>query len=43
VKATALTDPAAVSEVAEKFGAKYGELDRYYPKRDVAVLIPLEE
>jgi hypothetical protein len=41
--ATAITDAAAVSDVAEKFGAKYGELDRYYPKRDVAVLIPLEE
>jgi hypothetical protein len=40
-KAAAITDPAAVNDVAEKFGAKYGEVDRYYPTRDVAVQVPL--
>jgi hypothetical protein len=40
-RATVITDPAAVNDIAEKFGAKYGDLDRYYPRRDVAVQVPL--
>jgi len=39
--ATPITEPAAVSDVAEKFSAKYGDLDRYYPRRNVAVHVPL--
>ena len=42
-QATPITDPAAVAEVEHKFRAKYGDanVDRYYPKRDVAVEVPL--
>jgi hypothetical protein len=40
-EATAITDPDAVGDVAEKFQSKYGDVDRYYPKRDVAVQVPL--
>ncbi|TMK70658.1 MAG: nitroreductase family deazaflavin-dependent oxidoreductase [Actinobacteria bacterium] len=41
--ATPVTDPARVMEVEQKFRAKYGDADveRYYPKRDVAVEIPV--
>jgi deazaflavin-dependent oxidoreductase (nitroreductase family) len=38
--ATALTDPDAVAGVVDRFRAKYGEdVERYYPKRDVAVAL----
>jgi hypothetical protein len=40
-RATAITDPEAVKDIAEKFDAKYGDVDRYYPMRDVAVEVPL--
>jgi deazaflavin-dependent oxidoreductase (nitroreductase family) len=39
--ATTITDPAAVADIAHKFDAKYGEVDRYYPVREVAVRVPL--
>jgi len=39
----ALTDPARVPDVVEKFRAKYGadEVAKYYQKFDVAVAVPL--
>jgi len=42
-KATPITDPAKVSEVVEKFRAKYGagNVKKYYSKFDVAVEVPL--
>jgi hypothetical protein len=38
-----LEDPAAVSEVVERFRAKYGadQVAQYYPKQDAAVEVPL--
>jgi hypothetical protein len=38
-----LDDPAAVSEVVERFRGKYGadQVQKYYPKQDAAVEIPL--
>ena len=38
-QATPITDAAKVAEVIERFSAKYGasNVERYYPKRDVAV------
>jgi hypothetical protein len=38
-----LDDPAAVSEVVERFRAKYGadRVEKYYPKQDAAVEVPL--
>jgi deazaflavin-dependent oxidoreductase (nitroreductase family) len=41
--ATPITDRETVNAVVEKFRAKYGaaDVDRYYPKRDVAVEVPL--
>jgi deazaflavin-dependent oxidoreductase (nitroreductase family) len=41
--ATPVTDPAKVSDVVEKFRAKYGAEDvaRYYQKLDAAVEVPL--
>ena len=42
-KDDALTDPARVPDVVEKFRAKYGadEVAKYYQKFDVAVAVPL--
>ena len=37
-----LTDEGQVREVAEKFRRKYGNLENYYPKIDVAVEVPLQ-
>jgi deazaflavin-dependent oxidoreductase (nitroreductase family) len=41
--ATPITDPAKVRDVVEKFRAKYGadQVERYYPRLDVAVEVPL--
>jgi len=45
VAATAIlvTDPPGVEEVVKAFGERYGadDVDAYYPKKDVAVEIPL--
>ena len=39
---TPITDPETVNDIFEAFRAKYGaDVDRYYPKRDVAVQVPL--
>jgi deazaflavin-dependent oxidoreductase (nitroreductase family) len=42
-RATPITDPAKVSEILDKFRAKYGAQDvkAYYSKQDVAVEVPL--
>lgn len=42
-QATPITDPATVNDIVDKFRTKYGaaDVDSYYPKRDVAVEIPL--
>ena len=42
-EATPITDQRTVNEIVEKFRAKYGgdEVERDYPKRDVAVEVPL--
>ena len=42
-RAKPITDPAAAGQVVGKFRAKYGtdNVDRYYPKRNVAVEVPL--
>jgi deazaflavin-dependent oxidoreductase (nitroreductase family) len=42
-RAKPITDPAAVGQVVGKFRAKYGtgDVDRYYPKRNAAVEVPL--
>jgi hypothetical protein len=42
-QATPIADPRAVTDVVDKFRTKYGaaDVDRYYPKRDVAVEVPL--
>jgi deazaflavin-dependent oxidoreductase (nitroreductase family) len=41
-RAAPITDPATVNDIVNKFQAKYGaNVDRYYPKRDVAVEVPL--
>jgi deazaflavin-dependent oxidoreductase (nitroreductase family) len=44
-EATPITDPGTVDEIVDKFRAKYGaaEVERDYPKRDVAVEVPLAE
>jgi hypothetical protein len=36
-----ITDSSRVSDVMNKFGSKYGDLRKYYPKPDVAVELPL--
>jgi deazaflavin-dependent oxidoreductase (nitroreductase family) len=43
-QATPITDPGRVSEVEQKFRAKYGDanVERYYPKRDVGVEAALD-
>jgi hypothetical protein len=43
VQATLVTDASGVAEVVERFQAKYGEgdVDAYYPKRDVAIKVAL--
>ena len=41
-QATPITDPETVKGIVDKFRAKYGaNVDRYYPKRDVALEVPL--
>jgi hypothetical protein len=41
-QATPITDPETVNGIVDKFRAKYGaNVDRYYPKRDVALEVPL--
>lgn len=35
-----ITDPAAVGDVVDAFRDKYGDLESYYPKTDVAVEVP---
>ena len=41
-QATPITDPRTVNDVFQEFRAKYGpNVDSYYPKRDVAVEVPL--
>jgi len=41
--ATPIEDPAAVADVVEKFGEKYGadRVTEYYPKQDAALEVPL--
>jgi deazaflavin-dependent oxidoreductase (nitroreductase family) len=41
--ATPITDPVDVSEILDKFRARYGARDvaAYYPKQDVAVQVPV--
>ena len=43
-KAKPITDPAVVGQVVAMFRAKYGSenVDRYYPKRNAAVEVPLD-
>jgi deazaflavin-dependent oxidoreductase (nitroreductase family) len=40
---TPISDAAEVDQILDKFRAKYGarDVDAYYPKRDVAVEVPL--
>jgi deazaflavin-dependent oxidoreductase (nitroreductase family) len=42
-QATLVTDASSVGEVVQRFQARYGEgdVDAYYPKRDVAIEVPL--
>jgi deazaflavin-dependent oxidoreductase (nitroreductase family) len=41
-QATPITDPESVNHIFQAFRAKYGaDVDTYYPKRDVAVEVPL--
>jgi deazaflavin-dependent oxidoreductase (nitroreductase family) len=42
-RATPITDPPRVGEILDKFRARYGarDVERYYPKQDVAVEVPL--
>jgi deazaflavin-dependent oxidoreductase (nitroreductase family) len=41
-QATPITDPETVNDIFQEFRAKYGaDVDRYYPKREVAVEVPL--
>jgi deazaflavin-dependent oxidoreductase (nitroreductase family) len=42
-RATPVTDPARVGEILDMFQAKYGarDVERYYPKQDAAVEVPL--
>jgi deazaflavin-dependent oxidoreductase (nitroreductase family) len=41
--ATPITDPAQVAQIVDMFRAKHGadDVEAYYPKRDVAVEVPL--
>ena len=41
--ATPISDAVKVDQILDKFRAKYGarDVDAYYPKRDVAVEVPL--
>jgi hypothetical protein len=36
-----ITDSSRVRDVMGKFGSKYGDVRKYYPKPDVAVEVPL--
>ena len=38
-----ITDPVPVGEILDKFRVRYGarDVERYYPKQDVAVEVPL--
>jgi deazaflavin-dependent oxidoreductase (nitroreductase family) len=38
--ATPISDPATIDEVLEAFRDRYGDLEAYYPKTDVAVEVP---
>ena len=42
-RATPVTDPARVGELFDMFRARYGarDVERYYPKQDAAVEVPL--
>ena len=42
-RATPITDPARVAQIVGTFRARYGagDVEAYYPKRDVAVEVPL--
>jgi hypothetical protein len=42
-RVTPITDPATVGEILDKFRARYGarDVERYYPRQDVAVEVPL--
>jgi hypothetical protein len=40
-KGISITDRSKVTDVMNKFGSKYGDVRKYYPKPDVAVEIPL--
>jgi len=42
-RATPITDPARVGQIADMFRAKYsaGDFEAYYPKHDVALEVPL--
>jgi hypothetical protein len=37
----AITDSSKVRDIMNKFGSKYGDVKKYYPKPDVAVEVPL--
>jgi deazaflavin-dependent oxidoreductase (nitroreductase family) len=43
-RAKPITDPAVVGQVVAMFRARYGSenVDRYYPKRNAAVEVPLD-
>ncbi|MGC2426642.1 MAG: hypothetical protein WA421_06380 [Nitrososphaeraceae archaeon] len=36
-----ITDGSRVRDVMSKFGSKYGDVRKYYPKPDVVVEVPL--
>jgi hypothetical protein len=36
-----ITDSSRVRDVMSKFGSRYGDVRKYYPKPDVAVEVPL--
>ena len=36
-----ITDSSRIREVMSKFGSKYGDVRKYYPKPDVAIEVPL--
>jgi deazaflavin-dependent oxidoreductase (nitroreductase family) len=42
-QATPISDTARVQDVEQRFRARYGDanVERYYPKRDVAIEVPL--
>ena len=40
-KGKSITDSSKVTDVMNKFGSKYGDVRKYYPKPDVAVEVQL--